>query len=201
MLAPSASPAPHPHATPRFLPLLLLLFVGSGGAALIYEIVWFQLLQLVIGSSAVSIAVLLGTFMGGMCLGSYVLPRYIDRRAVDILQPDAAQIGVTQFRDVARACEQTGILVVPHSPWSALVVAAHLNVLLGVGNAPMIEYPAPSLLEGPRGRITRLAHQRIIEHPLELRDGYLELPDRPGLGLGDFVPEGLDEIEAVGAEA
>src|SRR5436189_8691 len=64
----------------RFLPALLLLFVGSGCAALIYEVVWFQLLQLVIGSSAVSMAVLLGTFMGGMCLGSYLLPRYIGAR-------------------------------------------------------------------------------------------------------------------------
>ena len=62
-----------------FFPVLLLLFVGSGCAALIYEVVWFQLLQLVIGSSAVSLGVLLGTFMGGMCLGSFVLPRYIDR--------------------------------------------------------------------------------------------------------------------------
>src|SRR2546421_2226916 len=62
---------------PRFLPLLLLLFVGSGCAALIYEIVWFQLLQLVVGSSAVSLAVLLGTFMGGMCLGSLALPRFV----------------------------------------------------------------------------------------------------------------------------
>jgi spermidine synthase len=59
----------------RFLPALLLLFIGSGCAALIYEVVWFQLLQLVIGSSAVSMGVLLGTFMGGMCLGSLVLPR------------------------------------------------------------------------------------------------------------------------------
>jgi spermidine synthase len=57
------------------LPALLLLFVGSGCAALIYEIVWFQLLELVIGSSAVSMGVLLGTFMGGMCLGSMLLPR------------------------------------------------------------------------------------------------------------------------------
>ena len=61
----------------RFLPLLLLLFIGSGCAALIYEIVWFQLLQLVIGSSAVSMGVLLGTFMGGMCLGSLLMPRMI----------------------------------------------------------------------------------------------------------------------------
>lgn len=62
---------------PRFLPFLLVLFVGSGCAALIYEIVWFQLLQLVIGSSAVSLAVLLGTFMGGMCLGSLAFPRLV----------------------------------------------------------------------------------------------------------------------------
>lgn len=59
------------------MPLLLLLFVGSGCAALIYEIVWLQLLQLAVGSSAVSLGVLLGTYMGGMCLGSLLLPRFV----------------------------------------------------------------------------------------------------------------------------
>ncbi|MBV9747004.1 MAG: SAM-dependent methyltransferase, partial [Acidobacteriia bacterium] len=49
---------------------LLLLFAGSGSAALIYEIVWFQLLQLVIGSSAVSLGLLLAAYMGGLCVGS-----------------------------------------------------------------------------------------------------------------------------------
>lgn len=63
--------------TAQALPLLWLLFAGSGAAALVYEIIWFQLLQLIIGSSAVSLGVLLGTFMGGMCLGSYGLPRVI----------------------------------------------------------------------------------------------------------------------------
>lgn len=61
----------------RHVPILLLLFVGSGCSALIYEIVWLQMLQLVIGSSALSLGVLLGTFMGGMCLGSFLLPRFI----------------------------------------------------------------------------------------------------------------------------
>src|SRR5262245_17142899 len=75
----SASPESR-SASDSFLPLLLLLFVGSGCAALIYEIVWLQLLQLVIGSSAVSLGVLLGTFMGGMSLGSLLLPRVIGRR-------------------------------------------------------------------------------------------------------------------------
>ncbi len=68
-------------AAPRwFLPGLLVLFVGSGCAALIYEIVWLQLLQLVIGSTAVSLGVLLGTFMGGMCGGSLLLPRVVSYR-------------------------------------------------------------------------------------------------------------------------
>jgi spermidine synthase len=64
----------------RYLPYLLLLFFGSGCAALIYEIVWLQLLELVIGSSGISLGVLLGTYMGGMCLGSLVLPRLISPR-------------------------------------------------------------------------------------------------------------------------
>ena len=54
-------------ADSRWFPLLLILFAGSGCSALIYEIVWYQLLQLVIGSSAVSLGVLLATIMGGLC--------------------------------------------------------------------------------------------------------------------------------------
>lgn len=77
----SRSPRSEPadHATRRVLPFLLLLFVGSGTCALIYEVVWFQLLELVIGSSAVSLGVLLATFMGGMCIGSLALPRFAAR--------------------------------------------------------------------------------------------------------------------------
>jgi len=72
----------HPHLSSArpYLPILLILFAGSGCAALIYEIVWFQLLQLAIGSSAVSLGALLGTFMGGMCLGSLLLPKKISTR-------------------------------------------------------------------------------------------------------------------------
>jgi len=85
--------------TQRFLPLLLLLFVGSGCAALIYEIVWFQLIQLVIGSSAVSLGVLLGTFMGGMCLGSLLLPRFVSTdqhplRVYALLEAGIAVLGL-----------------------------------------------------------------------------------------------------------
>src|SRR5688572_13057686 len=66
-----------PGAFSRTFPLLLLLLAGSGCAALIYEIVWLQLLQLVIGSSGVSLGLLLAAYMGGLCLGSALLPRLV----------------------------------------------------------------------------------------------------------------------------
>jgi spermidine synthase len=81
----------------RSMPALLLLFVLSGCAALIYEVVWFQLLQLVIGSSAVSLAVLLGTFMGGMCLGSFLLPRYISVREHPLRVYAYMELGIGAF--------------------------------------------------------------------------------------------------------
>lgn len=58
-----------------YLLLLLVLFAASGCSALIYEVVWYQLLQLVIGSTSVSLGILLATFMGGLCIGSVWLPR------------------------------------------------------------------------------------------------------------------------------
>src|SRR5262245_44104163 len=55
----------------------MLLFAMSGCAALIYELAWFQLLELVIGSSSLSLTILLATYMGGLCVGSLLFPRLI----------------------------------------------------------------------------------------------------------------------------
>jgi spermidine synthase len=59
----------------RYLPVILLLFAASGCSALIYETTWYQLLQLSIGSTSVSLGFLLATFMGGLCIGSVGFPR------------------------------------------------------------------------------------------------------------------------------
>ena len=58
-----------------YLPLLIVLFAASGCSALIYEVVWYQLLQLAIGSTSVSLGILLATFMGGLSIGSLWFPR------------------------------------------------------------------------------------------------------------------------------
>lgn len=81
----------------RFLPLLLLLCAGSGCSALIYEIVWYQLLQLAVGATSVSMGVLLATFMGGLCLGSIGLPRLVSRRQHPLRVYAYLEIGIGVF--------------------------------------------------------------------------------------------------------
>jgi spermidine synthase len=72
-------------ATQRGLNALLLLFIGSGCAALIYEVVWYQSLSLIVGSNSVSMAVVLATYMGGMSLGSLAYLRWKGRKAHPLL--------------------------------------------------------------------------------------------------------------------
>jgi spermidine synthase len=96
-----------PGAPRRYLPVLLLLFGCSGCSALIYEIVWYQLLQLVIGSTAVSLGVLLATFMGGLCLGSLTLPRLARAREMHPLRVYAlVELGIG-------ACGILALLLIP----------------------------------------------------------------------------------------
>src|ERR1700674_4741838 len=85
----------------RILPLLLFLFAGSGCAALIYEIVWFQLLQLVIGSSAVSLGLLLAAYMGGLCFGSAALPRLVSTRHHPMRVYALLELGIAAFGIIA----------------------------------------------------------------------------------------------------
>ena len=100
------------------LPFVVLLFVGSGCAALIYEIIWFQMLELIVGSSAVSLGVVLGTFMGGMCLGSAAAARIIPLRHHPLRVYAALEgaIGV---------CGLLILLVLPHAGGLYAAIALH----------------------------------------------------------------------------
>lgn len=94
--------------------LLLPLFLLSGAAALVYEIVWLQSLEFVVGATTVSIAVLLGTFMGGMCLGSWLLPRLVGVSASPLLVYAALEV-------LTALC---GLLVPIGLPWVQRIYVA-----------------------------------------------------------------------------
>src|ERR1700722_8098661 len=79
----------------------LLLFAGSGCAALVYALVWVSVLQLVIGSSAVSLGLLLAAYMGGLCVGSAALPWLVSTRRHPMRVYALLELGIGAFGIVA----------------------------------------------------------------------------------------------------
>ena len=59
--------------------LLLIAFVFSGIAALIYELTWIRPLQFLLGSTVYTISIIFGVFMFGLALGSLIISKYVDK--------------------------------------------------------------------------------------------------------------------------
>ncbi|HEY7131774.1 MAG TPA: fused MFS/spermidine synthase, partial [Candidatus Limnocylindrales bacterium] len=59
--------------------LILAIFVLSGAAGLVYEVVWSRQLVLVFGNTTQAVATILTGFFGGMAVGSFVGGRLADR--------------------------------------------------------------------------------------------------------------------------
>jgi len=129
-------------AAERVLPAMLALFVGSGCAALIYEVVWFQMLQLSLGSSAVSLGVLLGTFMGGMCLGSWLFPKKVDEKHHPLKVYAYLELGIG-------LCGVLILVIVPllGSVYTAIAGTGQFSVFLRGLVAAIVLLP-PTLLMG-----------------------------------------------------
>jgi spermidine synthase len=129
---------------------LLCLSAGSGCAALIYEIVWFQSLQLTIGSSAGSIGVLLGTFMGGMCLGGLLLPHVVSERRHPLWVYAVIELAIASF----------GILVLFAMPYAGRLYAPNAvpgtpGLLLRAAIGAVLLLPATFLMGATLPAIAR----------------------------------------------
>src|SRR3989338_3551209 len=59
--------------------LLLIAFVMSGMAALIYELTWIRPLQFLLGSTIYTISIIFAAFMAGLALGSWLISKYVDK--------------------------------------------------------------------------------------------------------------------------
>ena len=110
--------------------------------------------------------------------------RLIDSHAVDYVQPSVAKIGgVSIARDIFAAANKANVAVAPHSAYfgPGLIATAHLSAALS--RAPMVERLYCDLAEGPFGDW------------YEPVDGYLAVPQGPGLGI-DPDPAILDKLQA-----
>lgn len=98
----------------------------------------------------------------------------IRRKGVDIVQPDASRCGgITEVRRVADLAAEAGLKVAPHS-WSdaiAIVANAHVVASLPHGLTVEVDQTGNPFVE------------ELLEEPLIIADGRLQLSDRPGLGI------------------
>ncbi|MCX7944407.1 MAG: fused MFS/spermidine synthase [Deltaproteobacteria bacterium] len=60
-----------------FTVIVALCFLFSGAAGLILEVVWTKYLNLIFGSTTLSISTTVSAFMGGLALGSYLADRFL----------------------------------------------------------------------------------------------------------------------------
>ena len=99
---------------------------------------------------------------------------WLERGAVDIIQPDATKCGgLTEAWRIAWMAYENNIQWVPHGWNTALGLAADLHLSAAMPVARYVEYltPSPYL-------------DAIIAEPFKVdSEGYLNVPDRPGLGV------------------
>src|SRR5215216_6586672 len=75
----SRRPRNVPGGTVRHPRLVLAIFILSGAAGLMYEVVWSRQLVLVFGNTTQAVSTILTAFFGGMAVGSFVGGRLADR--------------------------------------------------------------------------------------------------------------------------
>jgi spermidine synthase len=88
-----------PRAPRWLLPLLLVLFFGSGACALIYQVMWLRLLSLVFGVTVYAASTVLASFMAGLGAGSLIGGRLASRFARPLVAFGVAEalVGITAF--------------------------------------------------------------------------------------------------------
>jgi L-alanine-DL-glutamate epimerase-like enolase superfamily enzyme len=109
---------------------------------------------------------------------------WLERGHVDVLQPDPNRVGgLTELQRVAELAAQHAATVVPHGWKTGITVAANMHLHAATSNVPMFELVSPQLWSSP------LRRELTIPEP-QLRDGVLELPSGPGLGI-ELDPEAV----------
>jgi spermidine synthase len=68
---------------PTYRTVIILFFLFTGVSGLIYEILWTRMFSLVLGTTVYAVATVLGVYMGGLALGSWIFGRIVDRPKVN----------------------------------------------------------------------------------------------------------------------
>jgi galactonate dehydratase len=111
----------------------------------------------------------------------YQFQPLFDLQAVDIVQPDVCLTGIIETKKIAALAETNYVSIAPHNPLGPVATAVNVHVAATLPNFLILEYKTD---DDPRRR-------ELVDEPMRLVDGYLQIPEKPGLGI-DFNQEALD---------
>ncbi|MFV0297915.1 MAG: mandelate racemase/muconate lactonizing enzyme family protein [Hyphomicrobiaceae bacterium] len=99
----------------------------------------------------------------------------LERRALDIAQPDVARSGgITEIRRISALTSAYGVRLAPHAWGSGVLFAASIHVTMSSPNC--------HILEVSQGHMPMM--WELFKEPFDIRDdGMVHAPDRPGLGF------------------
>lgn len=104
----------------------------------------------------------------------YQFKPFIERRAMDIVQPDVGRTGITELMHIASLAQTWNLQVAPHlSVGLGPCIAASIHVAAALPNLFMLEYQPP---------VFALANQ-LLDTPLVCEAGHYTLPQGAGLGI------------------
>lgn len=120
---------------------------------------------------------------GGEAVDSRIAAKdLIDRRAVDIIQPDAALCGgIGEALFISELAALSGVRCIPHCWGGAISIAASVQLLALLPDphwglptdTPLLEF---DLSENPW-------RTEIVKQPFQVVDGEIAVPTKPGLGI------------------
>jgi len=101
----------------------------------------------------------------------------MDKGKIDVAQPDIGRVGgLTEAMRVCHLAQDRGRLVVPHCWKTGIGIAASAHMALAIPHCPFIEYLPAELCDS-------VLRVELIEEPVVMKDGLIEIPTKPGLGI------------------
>jgi D-galactarolactone cycloisomerase len=123
--------------------------------------------------------------------GLYAFREMIQRRAVDIVQPDIIICGgFSIMRQVQTLADANHLRLLPHCWGSAIALAATLHYLATIPDGSPSITPTEPLLEYDRSE--NPLRDALLTENLRQEGGYLPVPQGPGLGV-EIDPEQLEK--------
>jgi len=163
----------------------LLEAIEVGKRASVYGVDWFEepvLPEQISTYRAVREGQPLPVASGENWHGRYAMLEPLASRAIDICQPDICGVGgFTEMRRVVDLAALHGVRVVPHVWGTAVCIAASLQVMAALPPNPPRREPIEPILEFDR--TDNPFRQAIVSRPLEHTNGWVEIPNGPGLGI------------------